>query len=162
MRRLSCCLFLAVILAACSVPTPLPQSPLETPVVSKPYSPIPTTVSIVTPSKSDRATITGVLMESRDSPRPAAGLVLYLAQTLQSSGAPTMASLDRASSPRAQTDSSGRFVFAEVPIAKYGLVFDRIDSAYLLHNPKDDGDFLFEPKAGQVLDLGTLVYSSLP
>jgi hypothetical protein len=31
-----------------------------------------------------------------------------------------------------------------------------------LKDPKTGGDLLFEPKAGQVLDVGQLIFSSLP
>jgi hypothetical protein len=73
-----------------------------------------------------------------------------------------LAQFDRVTSPRTQTDASGRFLFVDVPVAKYGLVLDRIRTSYYLKNPKDNGDFLFQPQPGQVLDLGKLVYPSLP
>ena len=93
---------------------------------------------------------------------PVKEAILYLAGVIQSGDTPTLASFDRNSSPRTQTDAYGRFVFVDVPADRYGLVLDRINQSYLLKNPKDDSDLLFTPKPGQVLDLGKLVYPSLP
>jgi hypothetical protein len=79
-----------------------------------------------------------------------------------STGKRTLAGVDKVSSPRTITDDSGRFVFADVPAATYSLVLDRVTSSYLLNDPTNSGDLLFEPQPGQVLDVGQLVYPSLP
>jgi hypothetical protein len=154
-------LLIALLASACGTPTPRPQSFVQTPQAAALTSPLPTPAVIATPSKPDRATITGILLAGSD-PRPVAGAILYLARLHQSDGTPAVASYDRVASPRTQTDASGRFVFVDVAVERYGLVLDRIDLAYLLKNPKDDSDFLFEAKPGRVLDLGSLTYSSLP
>lgn len=162
MNRLMISLILAAFLVnACSAPAPRPQSPVQTPLVSTLTSPMPTAVIIATPSKPDHATITGILLEGSDK-RPVQEAILYLAGVILSTDKPALASYDRASSPRAQTDASGRFVFVDVPADRYGLVLDRINQSYLLKDPNDNSDLLFTPKPGQVLDLGKLVYSSLP
>ena len=162
MNRVMISLTLAAFLVnACSTPSPRPQSPVQTPLASTFASPLPTAVIIATPSKPDRVTITGVLLNGSDK-RPVREAILYLAGVILSADTPALASYDRASSPRTQTDATGRFVFVDVPADRYGLVLDRIDQSYLLKNPSDNSDLLFTPKPGQVLDLGELVYSSLP
>ena len=152
--------------AACTaeVPPSRNQSPVVTPSSGVLNSPLSTTVLVIpTPSKPDRVTITGVLLQDVSAPRPVSGVILYLASVLpDSAGQRTLAGVDKTSSPRTITDGSGRFVFADVPAATYSLVLDRITDSYLLNNPTGSGDLLFEPKPGQVLDVGKLVYSSLP
>ena len=157
----------AFLVSACSAPTPAPapaprpSSPVQTPLASAPTSPLPTAVVVATPSKPDRCTITGILLQGPDE-RPAQEAIVYLAGVIQTGDTPTLASFDRGSSPRTQTDAYGRFVFVDVPVERYGLVLDRVNQSFLLKNPKDNSDMLFTPKSGQVLDLGKLVYPSLP
>ena len=162
MNRLLISLILtALIASACSTPPPRPQSPVQTPSASTLTSPLPTAIIVPTPSWPDRSTITGILLEGSDE-HPVKEAILYLAGVIQSGSTPALAGFDRASSPHTQTDASGQFVFVDVPADRYGLVLDRINQSYLLKNPKDNSDLLFTPKPGQVLDLGKLVYSSLP
>lgn len=124
---------------------------------------MPLITVVPTPSKPDRATITGVLLQDPSTPRPVSGALLYLASLIAGpSGTPSVATLDRTSPLRTQTDRAGRFVFIDVPIQKYALVLDRITATYLLNNPKDNSDLLFEPKPNQILDVGDLVYPVLP
>ena len=153
----------AFLVGACSAPAPAPRpaSPVQTPLALAPISPLPTAAIIATPSKPDRSTITGILLQGPDE-RPAQEAIVYLAGVIQTGDTPTLASFDRGSSPRTQTDAYGRFVFVDVPVERYGLVLDRVNQSFLLKNPKDNSDMLFTPKSGQVLDLGKLVYPSLP
>ncbi len=138
-----------------------PSSPLATP-ASPLASVTPAAAVIVTPSP-DRATITGVLMTNPDAPKPVAGAVVALAEIiLGPSGTPTAGSFDRSTSPRTQTDRAGRFVFPNVKVQKYGLVLDRITASYMLQDPSGKGDMVWDPKPGQVLDVGKLIYRSLP
>jgi hypothetical protein len=149
---------------ACSANVPKNQSPLSTPTSEALNSPLLSTITdIPTPSGPDKMTITGVLLQDANTPRPVAGAILYLANLLpDSSGKLTLASFDKVSSPHTQTDAVGRFVFADVPASTYSLVLFRIADSYLLKDPTSGGDLLFDSKAGQVLDVGRLVYSSLP
>ncbi|HKZ87472.1 MAG TPA: hypothetical protein VJ793_27920 [Anaerolineae bacterium] len=157
-------ILLVLMLAACDAPVPQGESPMPTPAANTFTSPVlPLITAIPTPSGPDTATITGVLLENPSSPRPVAGAIVYLAHILpEASGKPYLAGLDKVSSPRAQTDGAGRFVFADVPEGMYALILDRIYEAFLLNDPDDGSDFIFEPEPGRVLDLGNLVYSSLP
>ena len=167
-------LFALAMLAAvaCSANVLENKSPVATPtggVLNSPTSgvlnsPLPSPITVIpTPSRPDRMTITGILLRDANAPRPVAGALLYLANLLpDASGKPVLASFDKVSSPRTQTDAAGRFVFADVPASTYSLVLDVIADSYLLKDPATGGDLLFQPKAGQVLDVGKLVYSSLP
>lgn len=125
--------------------------------------PLPLVTVVPTPSTPDKATITGILLLNPGSPRPVTGAVLALASIVpEANGTPWVAGFERLSSPNTQTDGAGRFVFIDVQPGKYSLVLDRFNEAYLLGNPKDGADLIFEPQAGQVLDLGDLIYASLP
>jgi hypothetical protein len=125
--------------------------------------PLPFLTVIPTPSTPDKATITGVLLVDPGSPLPATGVILALANIVpEAKGTPWVAGFERLSSPHTQTDGAGRFVFVDIEPGKYALVLDRLNEAYLLGNPKDGADLIFEPQAGQVLDLGDLIYNSLP
>ena len=149
---------------ACSAEVPPSPSPLATPPVGALNSPLPSLITVIpTPSGSDKVTITGILLQDVNAPHPVAGAILYLANVLpDSTGKLTLASFDKVSSPRTQTDAAGRFVFADAPAGIHSLVLYRIADSYLLKDPTSGGDLLFQPKPGQVLDVGKLVYASLP
>jgi hypothetical protein len=150
------------------------SSPLALPTVADANSPVapptpaesalrPVEGGVPTPSKQDRSTVTGFLMTNKESPTPVPGAFLYLATVHTSeTGKPLAASFDRQTAPRAQTDAAGRFVFVDVPNQQYALILDRISEAFLLNSPDDNSDMLLNPEAGEIFDVGRLVYSSLP
>lgn len=158
----------ALILAGCR-PSPGPGSGPG--VTAGPYpagtvtttGPVPTLV-VPTPSAADKSTITGRLQVNPADPRPVVGAILYLAEIIpETSGTPYLAGFERTHSPRTLTDAAGQFAFVDVDPQQYSLVLDRVSEAYLLGHPSQaPGDFIFEAEAGQVLDLGTLTYVSLP
>lgn len=53
-------------------------------------------------------------------------------------------------------------LFVDVPSQQYALILDRISEAFLLNSPDDNSDMLLDPEAGEILDVGRLVYTSLP
>ena len=109
---------------------------------------------------SDKGVITGHLLINGE---PVSTVILYLADvTKDDQGIERLAGFSRTSSPTAQVDLEGKFVFADVPPGRYGLVLDTIHSAYLLHQPGEEIEWLFEVIAGELLDLGNLDYDSLP
>jgi|WetSurMetagenome_2_1015567.scaffolds.fasta_scaffold108197_1 hypothetical protein len=181
--RLTSLILLGLLLTACqSLASPSTlntsvapfSSPLMLPTAADSNSPVATPAlvgsdlqpvegSVPTPSKHDRSTITGFLMTNKESPTPALGVFLYLATIhTDKTGKPLAASFDRQTAPRAQTDAAGRFVFVDVPSQQYALILDRISETFLLNSPSDNGDMLLTPEAGEILDVGRLVYSSLP
>jgi hypothetical protein len=157
-------LALALLAGACR-PTPGPGATAEPyPVAtSAAASAVPVSVA-PTPSAPDKATITGRLLINPDNPRPVAGALLYLAEIIrEASGTPYLAGFERVNSPRTLTDAAGQFAFVDVAPEHYSLVLDRVREAFLLGNPDESpGDFIFEAKAGEVLDLGELIYRTLP
>lgn len=119
---------------------------------------------IPTPASIQNATVTGVLLRQEDSSiEPVANRILSLGQVLyDDAGQPTLVKLESSTPLRTVTDINGKFVFQEVPIGEYVLVYDRIHDAYMLNDPETGGDFVFRAEGGQILDLGELVYESLP
>jgi hypothetical protein len=162
MRRILVFGLLALALAACQQATG--AAPTVEPGPTFTAFPEGALAIVMTPSAPDKTTVTGVLKVGVDNPQPAAGFILYLADIItEASGTPYLAGFERTNSPRTLTDPEGRFVFVDVVPEPYSLVLDRVFEAYLLGRPdQQPGDFIFEPQGGQVLDLGTLVYPTLP
>ncbi len=169
-------LLLAAVLGACSpvqtlprvvIATPsAPVSPLATAFVSPAPTPAggqPTPELPATPpptSVPGAATVTGFLFEGS---KPAAGLIVALAPVLpDAKGTRALASYNQVTASRAVTDASGHFVITNVRPATYALILDRVIESYMLNKPNSGGDMVFTPQAGQVLDLGKLVYDKLP
>ncbi len=127
--------------------------------------------AIKLPSLSPSATsvpgtsrVTGVLLvKINGKSQPAKAALLYLAGTIKdSAGKDSFAALDRIHSPRTETDDHGRFVFSNVPPGNYGLILDVITNSYLLMKPGSQEPLIVEVSTGQQVDLGTLLYDSLP
>ncbi len=173
------------LLSACSSSPTIPQSeeiktspeiettayPYPLPPQISDYSPYPEpqeapTISVeatngpIPEPKSDSGVVTGLLLIER---APATNAILYLAAVSKDDqGVERIASYDRASSPRAYVDPNGRFVFADIPAGKYGLILDIVIDAYLLHDPDNNDQFLFTVTNGETTELGELDYESLP
>lgn len=144
--------------------------PIHTPEtdLSQASYPSPTTnkeiiTDIPTPV-GETATVTGVIQQGQTSSlAPADNLILALAKVVpDSNGNPIIVSFNRSSAPKTVTDSKGRFVFVDIPPGQYGLILDRIIGSYLLNDPENGGDMLITTEPGQLFDLGTLLYTSLP
>jgi hypothetical protein len=115
--------------------------------------------TVPTPA-ADSGIIKGALLVKG---KPVANVSLYLAELLQDDkGNDTVASYDRASSPRAYTDMEGKFVFANIPPGKYSLIYDFVVNALLLGHPDGKGPMIFPVEAGKVENLGDLDYPELP
>jgi hypothetical protein len=63
---------------------------------------------------------------------------------------------------RVQTDAYGRFVMNNVKPGTYTLILDAVVQQYQLADEETGNTIMAEVKAGEVTDLGTLNYSSLP
>ena len=153
--------------APSTVPTEdtTPSSPLPTPMAPGEQSPIPTPTTGAAEDYTpppDSGAVRGELLRG-DPPVPFGRGILYLGSVVtQGDGVPVMASLNKATAPSAGLGPSGEFLFTEVPEGRYALVLDVIASTVILRNPDDGSDLLIEVEAGQVVDLGELVYSDMP
>lgn len=156
-------LILFVLATACSrvkaTTTPQPGNTLQ-PEINVIITDTPNLITIIPTPASDKSTVTGVLLLDPGQ-KPVTSVLLALGGVVEKEGTPMLASLET-TSPRALTDINGRFVFTNITPGKYTLILDRIIDSYLLNHPEDNSDLLIMPQAGQVLDLGKLVYTSLP
>jgi len=141
---------------------PAPQVPVYSPPYPEPDTEpefYATPGSMPTPG-SEWGIVTGRMLENG---KPVVNLILYLAELLKDDKEnEAIASFDRVSSPRAYTDTEGRFVFSNIPPDRYGLVLDIVVDSYLLHHPDTEQQILFYIAAGEKTDLGNLNYDSLP
>lgn len=144
-----------ILLVACS------SQPIVQATVSAPDATATPTRSIPTPS-AGAGVVTGTMLLNSVSPEPAYPVLLVLAEVIEVDGKPMVAGFDRATAPSTLTESDGTFIFPDVKPGKYALVVDRIMDAFLLNNPEDGGDLLFEVKPGEITDAGTLTFDSLP
>ena len=158
---------LAVGPAACAVrptgPTPS-ASPLQSPLVAPTAGPMvfPTPI-LPTPLSKDTATVGGVILREMDG-RPLQGLTsgsLFLGKVYRdSNGRPVMAGLDSGKAPKTVATDSGQFIFKQVPVGTYALMFDSPGGGTVaLKDPKTGDDLLIEIKGGEVINLGELRYS---
>lgn len=94
---------------------------------------------------------------------PVRGENLFLAPIGKTEeGVEVAAILDRLSNPRATTDNGGNFSFYNVPPGRYGLVFDQVPQSFLLNRPPKGDSLVIEVTAGEVTDVGRLVYDEFP
>jgi hypothetical protein len=167
-------LFSLVLLSGCDTgQTPIPeateeevfQSPLATPTTEDESPPTPTeqaqVVEVPSPSP-DAGVVTGILLRG-DPPEPPSVAILYLGRILTGDdGTPVMTGVDKQTAPNSGVDAVGRFAFSEVPPGQYALVLDAVSRTLILRNPTDGMDLLIEVTAGEVTDLGELLYPDMP
>jgi hypothetical protein len=152
-------IFPLILLVACSS-QPIPQATVSGQVATSESTATPTR-SIPTPI-AGAGIVAGTMLLNSVSPEPAYPVLLVLAEVIEVDGKPMVAGFDRATAPSTLTESDGAFIFTDVKPGKYALVVDKIIDAFLLNNPKDGGDLLFEVKPGEITDAGTLIFDSLP
>jgi hypothetical protein len=81
---------------------------------------------------------------------------------LDDQGEERFAGYSASSAPRELTNEFGQFAIGDVPPGKYVLVLDVVVSAFLLNDSETGQGRMVDIVAGEVLDLGTLQYESLP
>ena len=81
---------------------------------------------------------------------------------LDDEGEERFAGYSASSAPRELTNEFGQFAIGDVEPGRYVLVLDVVVSAFLLNDPETGQGRVVEILPGEVLDLGTLQYESLP
>jgi hypothetical protein len=154
------CSTLVLLLVACAQDTPEPEieetrtvttSPLSpTATTGQVQSPVPTPVSEEVTPGPDTGVVRGLLLMNGE---PTSGRTLYLAGVISSAEEMEVAALDPVNDPRAEADTSGTFVFVDVPPGRYALGIDSPVGPVLIRG--EDGDEIEAiVEAGQVTDLG--------
>lgn len=123
------------------------------------YSPenVPTaTPPIPDPAKGN---VSGTLLEKGKPIKE--GMVCVARVVKDPSGNPVMAGYDRTTPNCGLLDQSGNFHIYNLEPMAYGLIYDRIANAFLMHKTDSEDSFLIDVTAGQTLDLGKLDYDRL-
>jgi hypothetical protein len=138
-----------LVLGGCSRATPTPsQPPPPSPV---PATPAPTLIPRDHTPQPTLAVVQGTLSMQG---QPAAGHVLYLAKIVHpETEGMGIAALDPVNDPRAESDTSGYYVFLNVPPGRYALGILSPIGAVLIQQA-DGNEIIVEAQAGQVTDLG--------
>jgi hypothetical protein len=118
-------------------------------------NPLPKKIEIPNP-KDDNGVVIGYMMVQGEN-KPYAG-ILYLGGMVYADNpdAPPMVGFSVETSPKADMDQVGRFVFKDVKPGDYGLVLWNPVSFFLLNEPNTEKSIKVVVKKGEVIDLGTV------
>lgn len=163
MKQLVLALVSASLLAACAIGGPELAAPTH-PATSIATAQSNASSSVPTPDPTLTGSIRGrLLYDDGSTIEPVKDRILYLAEVItDASGTERIASLNRTSSPRTTLDADGNFSFSGVAPGRYGLVMDLVVQAFILLEPSQEEALLFDVEAGGRVDLGELIYTSLP
>lgn len=115
------------------------------------------------PRPPSGGTVSGMLLVGVNAPVPARGAILYLGNVyFDAKGIPLAGGFEKQTAPRTQSDESGGFVFSDVTDGTYVLIFDRGYEAFLLNHPTTGKDMLIKISEGRSVDLGNLIYRTIP
>lgn len=140
-------------LAAQAAVSPLraPESPLPTPAV-KPET-----------SATAGAVVGRLILDRPEGEMAVTDALLGLAKIiLDDQGLPRASGYTASEAPRTTTDSLGRFVLNNVKPGTYTLILDGVVTQNQLADEATGDTIMFEVKPGEVVDLGTLRYTTLP
>lgn len=182
-------LLLVLLAGACNPATPESEQPISTPLqnateapsgypyppvqAAAPYNPYPdgaesaagshpATTTPVSPPTQDAA-LGSIRVRVLENGQPITYASLYLAEIIiDENGKERAASYSRETSPRAFQLEDGAFLFVNIRPGRYALIMDTVLSAYLLHNPDNDKEVIFDVPAGQETALPDLNYDDLP
>jgi hypothetical protein len=158
-RRPLSFLLIAVVLGACSRSGLDPDPTNGTPNARGTDVPL----ASVSGSNEELSILGNIYILEEGEPSPFEGQIIYLAEILtDSSGNPSMASMDRTASPRSITDKLGWFSFQIVESGTYGLVLDVIRQSVLLADPSSGEALIIDYQQGEQINLGDLIYDDLP
>jgi hypothetical protein len=148
-------------------PLPTPNSPYPYPGANSQGSAPTTAVDsgplVVPTATAESGVVTGVFSNNTNEDSVAvtlAGRTLFLAKVLTNAeGVAGLVEMDRASAPSAELNANGEFAFTDVAPGSYGVMLDTVQGPQLLNDPATGNSIVIEVVAGQVLDLGTKVFT---
>ena len=134
-----------------------PQSPLA------PSSPLPTP-EVNAQVTSETGSIVGrILVTKPDGEIAVADMIIGLAEVIRDeAGVAKVGGYEPSRALRVTTDAYGRFIMNDVKPGSYTLILDAVVTQYQLADEKTGNTILVDVKPGEITDLGTLRYSSLP
>ena len=137
--------------------TPYPGA--ATPVQTKTLSP-DQLVQPETPNPSSRlGAVVGQLF-NKESGSYGSNLTIYLGIKVEASPGPGyLISTQRNSSPQANTNGAGYFVINDVEPGTYALVLGSLIGSRVLENPENGEEYWVDVTAGDVTDVGEVVFS---
>jgi hypothetical protein len=144
--------------SAAESPLAVPASPLAVPA-----SPLPTPETEAAPT-SDAGSIVGrILIVKLEGEIAVADMIIGLAEVVRDEeGVARVGGYEPSRTLRVTTDHYGRFVMNGVKPGTYTLILDAVVTQYQLADEETGFTIMAEVEAGEVVDLGTLEYSSLP
>lgn len=155
----------AVEAATTSITTTIPTTSaviaLESPLA--PSSPLPTPAENPVPTSNAGSIVGRILITKPDGQIAVSDMLIGLAEVIyDEDGAAKVGGYEPSRAIRVYTDAYGRFVMNDVKPGTYTLILDAVVNQYQLSDETTGNTILAEVKAGEVTDLGTLNYSSLP
>ena len=155
-----------IVATACSSRDPSTPTEVVTQAVSGSTSretPAGTPAAPVETSEPGTGRVIGVLIRrglDGEEDRPYQSLRVYLGTVLlDDQGNLTVGRVNQLDAPSAQTDDSGRFVFANVDPGTYILAIQLPpNNIIMLRDPDSGNDLVIDVEADQVLDLGEMRY----
>lgn len=143
--------------AATVSPLAAPDSPLAA------NSPLPTPAEDPIPTDEAGSIVGRILIVKPEGEIAVADMLIGLAEVLyDEEGVAKVGGYEPSRAVRVQTDAYGRFVMNNVKPGTYTLILDAVVQQYQLADEETGNTIMAEVKAGEVTDLGTLNYSSLP
>lgn len=144
--------------AAGDSPLAAPDSPL-----AAVNSPLPTPAESPAPTDTAGSIVGRILVVKPEGEIPVANILVGLAEVIyDEEGVAKVGGYEPSRAIRVPTDAYGRFVMNNVKPGTYTLILDAVVQQYQLADEETGYTIMAEVKAGEVADLGTLNYSSLP
>lgn len=134
------------------------DSPLPTPLAARSDTPIPQ-------PQVGFCTVTGTLVKTRNGSvsGPITNTLLFLAPIMYSDdGTFSMARLNKRTDPVFMTDEAGRFVFSDVEVKEYALIYSSGASEFSLKDPSTNEELIINAVSDQIIDLGEVYIEELP
>lgn len=160
-----------LVVPGCTTPSsdsPSLESPLPTQTAGD--SPLPTSLAARSATQIPQpqvgfCTVTGTLIKTQNGSAsgPMANALLFLAPIIYSNdGTFSMARLNKRTDPVFMTDEAGRFVFSDVEVKEYALIYSSGTAEVSLKDPNMNEELVINAIPGQIIDLGEVYIEELP